>query len=237
VPPATPDWIRRLEIRDVDGDETHRGLKTVFLVDSADGLVHIANLGCIPIHVLGAREPSLTECDFLTVDFDIGERTFGDAVTLALELKSLLDEIGLSGFPKTSGQKGLHVLVPLGPGISFDSAKLMVELLGRLITARHPDIATMERRVSKRGPRVLVDVGQTGRSRTIVAPYSLRAVRGATVSTPLYWNEVHAGLDPARFDLMTVPVRVAEVGDPLHGFLDVRPDIPDALARLGAKLG
>jgi bifunctional non-homologous end joining protein LigD len=112
----------------------------------------------------------------------------------------------------------------------------MVELLGRLVTARHPGIATMERRVQQRGPRVFVDTGQTGRSRTIVAPYSLRAVRGATVSTPLQWSEVHAGLDPSRFDLMTVPLRVAEVGDPMKGFLDLRPDIPRALELIGERL-
>jgi bifunctional non-homologous end joining protein LigD len=235
VPAGTPDWIRRLQIRDPE-DQSHKGPKTVFLVDSVDGLVHIANLGCIPIHVLAARERSLDECDFLTVDFDIGERPFADAVTLALELKSLLDEIGLAGYPKTSGQKGLHVLVPVGPGISFDAAKLLVELLGRLVTSKHPDIATMERRVSKRGPRVFVDTGQTGRSRTIVAPYSLRAVPGATASTPLFWNEVHAGLDPARFNLASVPVRVAELGDPMRGFLDQRPDIQSALVRISSRL-
>lgn len=235
VPAGTPDWIRRLQIRDPE-DQAHKGPKTVFLVDSVDGLVHVANLGCIPIHVLAARERSLDECDFLTIDLDIGERPFADAVTLALGLKALLDEIGLAGYPKTSGQKGLHVLVPLGSGVSFDSAKLLVELLGRLLTARHPEIATMERRVSKRGPKVFVDVGQTGHSRTIVAPYSVRAVRGATVSTPLAWSEVHAGLDPARFNLATVPTRVAELGDPMRGFLDQRPDIRAALERISPKL-
>ena len=89
---------------------------------------------------------------------------------LALDLRVILDDVGLLGFPKTSGQKGLHVLVPLGPGVNFDTAKLLVELLGRLVTDKNPTIATMERRVNQRGSRVYVDTGQTGPSRTIVAP-------------------------------------------------------------------
>jgi bifunctional non-homologous end joining protein LigD len=94
----------------------------------------------------------------------------------------------------------------------------------------------MERRVADRGARVYVDTGQTGRSRTIVAPYSVRAVRGATVSTPLSWSEVHAALDPRRFDLSSVPARIAERGDPMAALLDERPDVAAALGRLEARV-
>src|SRR5690606_7657613 len=153
--------------------------------DDIDGLLHVANLGCIPIHVLGAREHDRERADFLTIDFDIGDQPFAHAVTLALSLRSILESIGLAGFPKTSGQSGLHVLVPLGGSVGWDTARTLAELLGRLLEVRHAEIATMERRIEARGDRVYVDTGQTGRSRTIVAPYSARAVRGATVSTPL----------------------------------------------------
>ncbi|HHH30303.1 MAG TPA: hypothetical protein ENK57_18445 [Polyangiaceae bacterium] len=134
--------------------------------------------------------------------------------------------------PKTSGQTGLHVLIPMGPGVAFPTAKALVELLGRILVSRHPDIATMERRVDHRGARVYVDTGQTGRSRTIVAPYSVRAVRGAGVSTPLFWDEVHAALDPSRHNLLTVPARLVEIGDPVAELLNVRPDIPQAVRKL-----
>jgi bifunctional non-homologous end joining protein LigD len=149
----------------------------------------------------------------------------------------LLDELGLVGFPKTSGQSGLHVLSPLGPGVSFDTAKTLVELLGRILQSRHPEIATMERHVSARGDRALIDVGQTGRSRTIVAPYSVRATPGATVSLPLRWEEVHRALNPREHSMFTVPGRVAEAGAPLEGFFDVRPDIASVIQRLGQRLG
>jgi bifunctional non-homologous end joining protein LigD len=206
------------------------------LIDNAEALVHIANLGCIPIHVLASTEQSLEHCGFLTIDLDIGEQPFKTAVILALSLRELLDEVGLVGFPKTSGQKGLHVLIPLSAGVTFDAAKLLVELLGRLLVAKHPRESTMERRVDKRGPRVYVDTGQTGRSRTIVAPYSVRAYPGATVSTPLGWEELHVGLDPMRFTMMTVPPRLAELGDPMASMLGAAPDVTRALQRLEKKL-
>jgi bifunctional non-homologous end joining protein LigD len=230
VPEGTPGWMRRLDISDTD--EVDRSPKNVFLVDDEDGLVYLAQLGCIPLHVLACREDSLGTCDFLTIDFDLGDRPFADAVRLGLTLREVLDDVGLPGYPKTSGQRGLHVLVPLGSGIPFDAAKLLVELLGRIVTSRHPQIATMERKVDKRGDRVYVDTGQTGTSRTIVAPYSVRAHPGATVSTPLAWEELHAGLDPSRFTIVSVPVRAAEIDDPLLGFDEAKPDVPRALAAM-----
>jgi bifunctional non-homologous end joining protein LigD len=230
VPHGTPEWLRRATLRDEEKDKE----KTVFLVDDVDALVYLANLGTIPLHVLACREETRHEADFLTIDFDIGEHPFERAVVLALTLREILGEIGLPGYPKTSGQKGLHVLVPLGPGIGFETAKLLCEFLGRLVTARHPKLATMERRVDQRGGKALVDVGQTGPSRTIVAPYSVRAYPGATVSTPLHWDEVHVALDPRRFTLVTVPARVAETGDPFRGLLDERPDVQSAVEKLGA---
>jgi bifunctional non-homologous end joining protein LigD len=230
VPEGTPSWMRRLDISDTD--EVERTPKNVFLVDDEDGLVYLAQLGCIPLHVLACREQSLGTCDFVTIDFDLGERPFADAVRLGLTLREVLDDVALPGYPKTSGQRGLHVLVPLGGGIPFEAAKLLVELLGRIVTARHPQIATMERKLDKRGDRVYVDTGQTGASRTIVAPYSVRAQPGATVSTPLAWEELHAGLDPSRFTIVTVPMRAAEIDDPLLGFDEAKPDVARALAAM-----
>ena len=234
VPAGTPDWIERIER--IDEDDPNGPRKTLFLLNSVDALVHIANLGCIPLHVLASRRATLDQCDFLTVDFDIADRPFSDAVRLALDLKQVLDDVGLFGFPKTSGQRGLHVLVPLGLGVNFDTAKLLVELLGRLITDKNPSIATMERRVNQRGSRVYVDTGQTGPSRTIVAPYSVRAYRGATVSAPISWEELHVALDTSRFTMVTMPGRVLEVGDPYAEFMNVRPDVPAAVTALSRYL-
>jgi bifunctional non-homologous end joining protein LigD len=235
APAGTPSWIPTLELRD-DEDLEQRGPKSVFLLNSADALVQIANLGAIPIHVLASRAATPSCGDFFTIDLDLGENPFRVAVTLALTLRELLESVGLVGYPKTSGQRGLHVLVPVGPGVPFAATRLMAELFGRWLEARHHEIATMERRVSQRAGKLYIDTGQTGRSRTIVAPYSVRAQPGATVSTPLRWEEVHAALDPRQFTIASVPARILERGDPMAELLQQRPDVKRALEKLDAQL-
>jgi bifunctional non-homologous end joining protein LigD len=229
VPQGTPDWVRTLELRHEERDGKQ---VSTFLVEGVESLLHVINLGCIPLHVLACRKDDLECCDFLTIDIDLGGRPFSDAIPLALGLKELLDEVGLRGFPKTSGQSGLHVLVALGPRVPFVAAKMLTELLGVLLQSRFSELATVERRISERGGRVYIDTGQTGRSRTIVAPYSVRAFRGATVSTPLLWEELHLALRPEVFTMFAVPERVAERGDPMRELYDCRPDIVGAVQKL-----
>jgi len=244
VPVGMPPWVRTITLHDgAEGEATgepppsrrhaepERRPKRGFLVEDASTLVYIANLGCIPLHVLASRAPDTSRADFLTIDFDVKQSELRHAVTLARTLREILEAIGLEGKPKTSGQSGLHVLVPLG-GASFSTARALAELLGRLLVARHPDIATMERVVANRGPKVYVDTGQTGTTRAIVAPYSVRAVPGATVSTPLAWDEVGPALDPRAFDIRTVPERVRARGDLFRGLLDAAPDLALAASRI-----
>lgn len=233
VPAGMPPWVRTLTFRSEDEGTMRRG----FFVDDPTTLLYVSNLGNIPIHILACRAPDLAQADFFTIDFDVKQSELKHAVTLARTLKDVLDAAGLPGFAKTSGQTGLHVLCPLGPGQSFDTARALAELLGRVLVERHPDLATMERVVGRRGPKVYVDTGQTGATRAIVAPYSVRAVAGATVSTPLTWDEVEPGLDPKAFTLRTVPQRLAKRGDPMKDLLHVRPDVPGAVAKLAALLG
>ena len=156
---------------------------------------------------------------------------------LALTLREILAQAGLEGFPKTSGQTGLHVFIPLGGGVTPTAARTLADLFGRLIVDRHPDLGTMERVVNRRGAKVYVDTGQTGPSRTIVAPYSVRATRGARVSTPITWAELEAGVDPAAFTIRTVIDRVARSGDPMAPMLTMRPAIGEVMARLAAVVG
>jgi len=229
VPPGMPAWVRTLSMKDESGDP-----KRGFLIDDASTLLYVANLACIPLHILGARVPKLAQADFFTIDFDVKQSELKHAVTLAKRLHEHLDAIGLASFPKTSGQSGMHVLVPLGEGQSFETARVLAELLGKLLVDEYPDIATMDRVVARRGARVYVDTGQTGQTRAIVSPYSVRAVAGATVSTPLHWDEVDASLEPRRFTLKTVPERVAKLGDPMKTLLAAKPDVGRAVERLGA---
>ena len=227
VPPGMPAWVRTLSVAD-ENDEPKRG----FLLDDASTLLYIANLACIPLHILACRVPRLEQADFFTMDFDVKQSELKHAVTLAKRLNDHLDAIGLPSFPKTSGQSGLHVLVPLGEGQSFGTARALADLLGKLLVEEFPDIATMERIVARRGARVYVDTGQTGQTRAIVAPWSVRAVPGATVSTPLAWEEVARGLEPRAFTMKSVPARIAELGDPMSRLLTTKPDVSRAVSRL-----
>ena len=232
VPFGFPSWIRHVAL---DERDSEGGKKRVFLVNDLDALRAVANLGAIPIHVLACREGSVDRCDFCTIDFDVDRSTLQAGVRLARTLFELLESIGLRGFPKTSGQEGLHVLIPLGPGVTFETAQALNVLLGRLVTEKHPDLATLELRVDKRGAKVFVDIGQTGRRRTIVAPYSVRAFAGGRVSTPLSWDEVTEELDPGLFTMRTVPERAARLGDPMAPLLEDKPDIAKAIERLGQR--
>jgi bifunctional non-homologous end joining protein LigD len=229
VPPGLPSWVPTLELPPESGQGRAR---QGFLINDIETLKYVVNLGCIPIHILASRSNSLEVCDFITLDLDIKALNLLEAIKIAHTLREIIEAAGLEVFPKTSGQTGLHLLVALGRGVPYQAAQLLVELLGRLATLRHPDTATMERRRERRGPRVYVDTGQTGPSRAIVAPYSVRAVPRATVSTPLIWDEVSPALDVTRYTLASVPHRFATRGDPMRALLTASPDIPAALRSL-----
>lgn len=234
VPHGCPSWMKSVvlgkHVASPEGDDAHQ--KHVFLIDRKESLIYIANLACIPVHILASRVTSPHDCDFLTIDFDVNRASLREAIPLAHTLREILTAVGLEGFPKTSGQTGLHVFVPLGRGVAPQAAKVMAELFGRMVVERHPDISTMERVVNKRGPKVYVDTGQTGPSRTIVAPWSVRATPGARISTPLVWSEVTTDLDPALFNIRTVLDRVKVDGDPMAPMLEAKPDAKRVLKAL-----
>ncbi|MEZ4262129.1 MAG: DNA ligase D [Polyangiaceae bacterium] len=237
APRWAPKWLRTRMVRSKNR-EMH-----VFLIDDVDALLFVANLGCIPIQISGARVTDddatgglADACDFFTLDLDVpepaaGARTFTDAVRLAREAKALLDELGLPSFAKTSGQRGLHVLVPLG-GAPFAAAHALAHLVAKVLESRFPDVATTALSIPERAGRVLLDVGHTHPLRTIVAPYSLRAHPLATVSTPLTWDEVEPSLDPRAHDLRSVPSRLARSGDPMRALLTVPVDMQRATSAL-----
>ncbi len=233
IPKHAPPWLQSLRLRSLEKDG--KEMNTI-LINDLSSLMYVANLGCIPLHVIASHADALDTCDFLTLDLDVELASLEAAIPIALTIRDLLDEVGLQGFPKTSGKTGLHVLVPLGGGLPFDIAKQLLELIGRIVLQRHPEHATMERRKEKRGARVLIDVGQTGRLRTIVAPYSLREVPGAPVSTPISWDEVSLSLDPSSSNIFTVPERILALGDPMADMWSVELDLPETLAKLGALI-
>jgi len=233
IPKQAPPWLQSLRLRseEEDGKEVN-----TILINDLSSLMYVANLGCIPLHIIASRAGALDTCDFLTLDLDVELASLQTAIPIALTIRQVLEEVGLTGFPKSSGKTGLHVLVPLGDGLPFEVAKQLLELIARIVLQRHPEHATMERRKDKRGARVLIDVGQTGPHRTIVAPYSVREVPGAPVSTPLSWDEVSLSLDPSSFNVFTVPERTLSLGDPMAGALSVDLNLDETLDQLGGLI-
>ena len=153
-------------------------------------------------------------------------------IRVARALHDLCEQIGLPNYVKTSGSSGLHVLIPLAQQCTHEQAKLLGELLARRIVQDLPDIATIARIVSQREGKVYVDYLQNGHGKLLVAPFCVRPLPGAPVSTPLRWPEVKRGLTIEQFTIRNVPARMKKLkGDPMVGVL---ADMPDLVAALGA---
>lgn len=233
APEWRPEWMRTVRIRTDEGRDLDH-----FLVDDAEGLAWIANMGTIPVHVWSSRAGSLERPDWCVVDLDPKDAPFAHVVRIARALHALCDEIGLPSYPKTTGQKGLHVLVPVGGQLTHEQSRALAELLARAIEAELPDVSTTARAVGARGGRVYLDFMQNGHGKTIAAPYTVRPRPGATVSVPLRWPEVNARLDPARFTIRNAPARARKLGrDPLLPVLSRKPDLLTALEKLRARMG
>jgi len=229
MPDWIPPWLRTTALW---SEHSQREIHYV-LIDDADGLAFIANLASIPIHCWASRVGSLERPDWSIVDLDPKNAPREHVVPLALAIHELCESVGLPNYVKTSGQTGLHVLIPLGGQCTFDQARTLAYLIGLLIERSHPTMATTLRNPAARGGRVYLDWGQNAHGQLLVAPYSVRPVAGAPVSMPLTWDEIVPGLDPKQFNLRNAVARCAAwPGDPCRNVLDERPDLRAVLDRL-----
>ena len=193
------------------------------------------NLGCIDHNPWMSRSPHLDNPDFVLIDLDPQECPFDMIVEPRCMVKRLLDRIGLTGYPKTTGGDGMHVYIPVEPIYSYEETRTFAELIARLVIAEKPEMFTTPRSVSKRQKnRVYFDYLQNGKSKTIAAPYVLRAYPGAPVATPLEWSEVKRGLHPAQFNITNAVERFAAKGDLFAGVLDQPQHLDAALEKLSA---
>ncbi|MBZ5583010.1 MAG: DNA ligase D [Acidobacteriia bacterium] len=225
-----PPWIHTEMI---PSEHNGRPIRFAFAQDRAS-LLYLVNLGCIDQNPWMSRSQTLANPDFVLIDLDPQECPFELIVDAALQVKAILDRIGLTGYPKTTGGDGLHVYVPVEPIYSYEETRTFAELIARLVFDRQPDLFTTPRSVAKRKKgRVYFDYLQNGFSKTIAAPYVLRAYPGAPVATPLEWREVKHGLHPKQFHIENAPGRFAEKGDLFRGVLEKRQRLEDALERIG----
>jgi bifunctional non-homologous end joining protein LigD len=206
---AAEDWMRTVDTP----ASTKRGTVKHLVADSPLALRWLAQNSVLEIHAWHSRAQSLTQPDWVVFDLDPAEgETIEQAIEVAQVLAGMFDRLGLPSIPKTTGKRGLHILVPLAKGHSYDDAQAFALQVGETVAKQLKQV-TLERSLSARKGRLYFDCMQNAYAKTVVAPYSLRGVQGAPASTPLRWSEVKPGLDPAQFNLKTLPARLREVGD------------------------
>ena len=233
APDFAPSWIRRVRLYS-EGSERD---PDYFVADDLESLLYVANSASIPLHIWQSRVADISRPDFCVLDLDPKDAPFADVVRIALFLRELCAEIGLPSFVKTSGSTGLHVLVPLGGQVTYEQSRNLGHLLALMAVRELGGIATVARLPSGREGKVYVDYLQNGHGRLIAAPYCVRPLPGAPVSTPLHWAEVGSGLAIADHTIRTVPGSLARREDPMREVLDARPDLGHSLGLLARLVG
>jgi bifunctional non-homologous end joining protein LigD len=192
----------------------------------------MVNMGCIDMHAWSSRADKPDRPDWVLFDLDPSEGVgFQEALEVALLVRQALELLGLQGFPKTSGSRGIHVLVPIARRHTFADVHSFASVVAAGLARAHPGLVTTEWTKSKRRG-VLVDANQNGQGKTTASVYSVRPRAGAPVSTPLRWEEVAPGLDPGEFTMDVVLDRVARDGDLYAGVLENRQSLTQALKLL-----
>jgi bifunctional non-homologous end joining protein LigD len=228
APAERPGWLRTVTLSFPSGRTAEE-----VVVDDAAGLAWIVNLGCLELHPHPVRSGDLDHPDELRVDLDPGPGvSWADVRTVALEVKSLLEEMGLRGWPKTSGSRGMHVNVRIEPRWTFSEVRRAAVALSRAVERRAPALASSKWWKEERHG-VFLDYNQNAKDRTTCSAYSVRPLPDARVSAPLHWNEV-PDCEPADFTVLTIPKRFAEIGDP-HAAIDAAPGSLEKLLELAAK--
>jgi bifunctional non-homologous end joining protein LigD len=204
-----PEWLKRVEVPKHGGTVHHP------IANDVRSLLWLANQNSITIHVWPSRTPNLYNPDICIFDLDPSKEDDRDGLrTAALQLRDLLDDLGLRSWIKTSGSKGFHIAVPLDGKSECGEVASFAHTVGRVLVQRDPDRLTQEFMKVDRGGRILVDTGRNGYSATYAATYTVRAKPGAPVSAPCTWEEVESGdVGPRTFTLRTMAQRLAATGD------------------------
>jgi len=228
APDQRPAWLRTVTLSFPSGRTAEE-----VVVDDAAGLAWIVNLGCIELHPHPVRSGDLDHPDELRIDLDpVPGIGWDDVRRVALEVQGLLEELGLRGWPKTSGSRGMHVNIRIQPRWTFQEVRRAAVAFSRAVERRAPNLATSKWWKEERHG-VFLDYNQNAKDRTTCSAYSVRPLPDARVSAPLHWNEVPA-CDPADFTIFTMPERFAKIGDP-HADMNSAPGSLEQLLDLAGK--
>src|SRR5207245_2641775 len=228
APAQRPPWLRTITLSFPSGRTADE-----IVVDDAPGLAWIVNLGCIELHPHPVRSDNLEQPDELRIDLDpVPGVSWADVRRVALEVQALLEEVGLRGWPKTSGSRGMHVNVRIEPRWTFAEVRRAAVALSRAVERRAPTLASSKWWKEERHG-VFLDYNQNAKDRTTCSAFSVRPLPDARVSTPLYWEEV-PDCNPADFTIFIVPERFATIGH-RHSEMDASPGSLEKLLELADK--
>jgi bifunctional non-homologous end joining protein LigD len=228
APEGRPEWLRTVTLSFPSGRTAEE-----VVVDDAAGLAWVVNLGCLELHPHPVLSGDLEHPNELRIDLDPGPGVpWADVRRVALEVRALLEELGLTGFPKTSGSRGMHVNVRIEPRFGFSEVRRAALALSREIERRLPSLATSKWWKEERHG-VFLDYNQNAKDRTTCSAYSVRPLPDARVSAPLTWDEV-PDCEPADFTVLTMPERYRTVGDP-HADMDSKVGSLEPLLELAAR--
>lgn len=231
APEKRPDFVDVAELKYASGTSA----KEAVITEPA-GLVWAVGLGCIDLNPHPVRAQDLEHPDELRVDLDpMPGVEWAQILAVAAVAREVLEEYGLTAWPKTSGSRGFHIYARIHPNWPFKQVRLAAETVARVVEQRAPDLATARWWKEERGARVFVDFNQNAKDRTVASAYSVRAKPDARVSTPLYWDEV-PDCRPEAFTVASVPARFAAIGDP-WAEMDAYPGELTGLLDLAETLG
>lgn len=229
---SMPDWMDAVRVAKEDGTVVHP------VVERREGLVWLANQNCITLHAWQSRRRRLDTPDRLVFDLDPSGSEFPAVRATARTVADVLDDLGLVPYLQTTGSRGLHVVVPLSGSTDFDTVRQFARDVADLVAADDPKHRTVEARKNKRGGRIYLDVMRNAYAQTSVAPYSIRARRGAPVATPLEWDELNMrGLRADRFTIRELPKRLAGQRDPWADMYRHARSLTRPRQRLSKRLG
>ncbi|MCD6064514.1 MAG: ligase, partial [Flavipsychrobacter sp.] len=199
--------------------ETDEEEKNFLVCTNEASLLYIASLGCIEMNPWHSRTKKPDNPDYCIIDLDPDKNSFEQVIQAAQVTKQILDTFGVPGYCKTSGSTGLHIYIPFGAKYSYEHSKEFGRIIARMVHEELPGFTSIERATKNRGGKMYVDFLQNRPQATIAAPYSIRPKPGATVSAPLYWDEVKKGMKMKDFTIKTMPRRLTETGDLFQGVL------------------
>jgi len=222
VADIAPDWAKTKKIKSGSTGESVEYL----ICNDKDTLIYMVNLGCIEINPWSSRVGSINNPDYIIFDLDPNQASLKDLVTTAKKVKEVLDSIGINGYLKTSGGKGLHVFIPIQPKYTYDQSRDFSHIISQHVHAALPEITSLERLPKNRVGKIYLDFLQNGKGKTMACAYSLRPREGATASTPLDWEELNdKKFDLKNYSIKTLPERVKEKGDLWANFFDDAVDL------------